>query len=163
MDTKFVTSLALYLFTNFHVIIPCVSVLTATKPKAKNNFPYSRHVFTFPEIVILLTSEFFHLYFFLILKYGDWCYILLSGSRVRYLVGDNRRKLKTWSWGVLQWRVFVLKCVKFGKLSLSLTHSHTHTRTHTHTHTRTHTHTHMHTHAHTDGVSISNAYFFAFL
>lgn len=64
MDTKFVTSFLLYLFANFHVIIPRISVLTATKPKTKNNFPYSRHVFTFPEIIILLTSEFF-IYIFL--------------------------------------------------------------------------------------------------
>jgi len=126
VDTKLVTSFALYLFTYFHVIIPRVSVLTATKPKAINNFSYSRHVFTFPEITISIISEFFKLIIFFVLKYGEWCHILLSGSHVRYLVDADCRKLKTWSWGVFQWHVFMPEYVKIGKDK----HTHTHTPAH---------------------------------
>jgi uncharacterized membrane protein len=86
-------------------------------------------VFTFPEIIILLISEFFNVYFF-VLKYVEWCHILLSGSSVRCLVDAECRKLKTWSWGVLQWRVFMLEYVKIGK------DKHTRARAHARTYTR---------------------------
>ena len=111
------------------MIILRVSVLIATKPKAKNNFPYSRHVFTFHEIIILLTFKLFSYIIFLILKYGDWCYILLSGSCVPYLVGAYRRKLKH-GVGVSSSGVYL--CQNTLKLVKTNMHAHTHTHTHAH-------------------------------